>query len=973
MDGDSNLRFAKRKRKRQNSGFMEVQSNSNMNCSANKNKRKREKNKRNKALKAVNTDGGLQEVASETKTVPVDVSVKPVSEKDSCVEATAIISRNSGLIRVQSNSNLRVSENNNKSKRKKKRRKALEAVDLQEIASETKAAPFEIEATFDVSIKPVSEKDLCVEPTANISSNSGLIGVQSNSNLRVSENKNKRKEKKKRHKALEADNANVDLQEIASETKAAPFGIEAPFDVSIKPVSEKDLCVEPTANISSNSGLIGVQSNSNLRVSENKNKRTGKKKRRKALEADNTDVDLQEVASETKATPFGIEAPFDVSIKPVSETAPLEVEVPDDLRKKMDSVATSVETEAAVDTSTKMGPLTNMSHPMEKRMRRKKKKQNLSSLGHDDIDHVHPEDSSVTKNMVLEKDSSSLPPVNMCSEEQPNGHISLCLENNAVKELNDSENNSTAFFHLANGSKHYEKKDVKFDPEVAELDLTRVKEDLLVSEKQSNSSKIEDTSLLEKHDVHSENVKTSDRKKKVKTSSRKKSRESSDSGKNTSDCIKDDSIGFPSFGQSEEAHVTGLAENKLGIVLERKNDTSVQVLEDIITSIVCSDGKPVCKDNENKLKMKISKEDEENLEQINGDKLKEIKITVQEVSHANGTSDENSSSPKEKTSDSRNQEQTNAEVETKVEEIFSFSSQLGVTKNDVVVDDIGKENNLPQKSHPSIERACVGHCKKKLLVLDVNGLLADIVSYASCGYKPDTTIAKKAVFKRPYCDDFLRFCFERFNVGVWSSRIRRNVEAVVTFLMGDSRFNLLFTWDASHCSNTGLNTIENKNKPLVMKELKKLWDKLEPGLPWEKGEYNETNTLLLDDSPYKALRNPAHTAIFPYSYEHKDANDSSLGPGGDLRLYLEGLAAAENVQEYVRQNPFGQRAITESSPSWGFYSKIIDTKRSQPQDDSSTSSVANSNVVSRMSLECTSETGCKSQVTLHQAASETRQ
>lgn len=62
--------------------------------------------------------------------------------------------------------------------------------------------------------------------------------------------------------------------------------------------------------------------------------------------------------------------------------------------------------------------------------------------------------------------------------------------------------------------------------------------------------------------------------------------------------------------------------------------------------------------------------------------------------------------------------------------------------------------------------------------------------------------------------------------------------------------------DQSHCTKTGLYTIENHNKPLVLKELKKLWDKLEPDLPWEKGDYNETNTLLLDDSPYKALRNP---------------------------------------------------------------------------------------------------------------------
>ena len=46
------------------------------------------------------------------------------------------------------------------------------------------------------------------------------------------------------------------------------------------------------------------------------------------------------------------------------------------------------------------------------------------------------------------------------------------------------------------------------------------------------------------------------------------------------------------------------------------------------------------------------------------------------------------------------------------------------------------------------------------------------------------------------------------------------------------------------------------------------------------------------------------------------------GPEGDLRVYLERLAEAQNVQEYVAQHPFGQRSITESDPSWGFYSRI---------------------------------------------------
>lgn len=43
---------------------------------------------------------------------------------------------------------------------------------------------------------------------------------------------------------------------------------------------------------------------------------------------------------------------------------------------------------------------------------------------------------------------------------------------------------------------------------------------------------------------------------------------------------------------------------------------------------------------------------------------------------------------------------------------------------------------------------------------------------------------------------------------------------------------------------------------MVFKELRRLWEKRDPNLPWKKGDYDESNTLLVDDSPYKALLNP---------------------------------------------------------------------------------------------------------------------
>ncbi|KAK1310174.1 hypothetical protein QJS10_CPA08g00528 [Acorus calamus] len=55
--------------------------------------------------------------------------------------------------------------------------------------------------------------------------------------------------------------------------------------------------------------------------------------------------------------------------------------------------------------------------------------------------------------------------------------------------------------------------------------------------------------------------------------------------------------------------------------------------------------------------------------------------------------------------------------------------------------------------------------------------------------------------------------------------------------------------------------------------------------------------------------------------EHED--DDGLGLQGEMRMFLEGLADAEDVPSYVAAHPFGQPVITATDPNWDFYSQII--------------------------------------------------
>jgi len=210
--------------------------------------------------------------------------------------------------------------------------------------------------------------------------------------------------------------------------------------------------------------------------------------------------------------------------------------------------------------------------------------------------------------------------------------------------------------------------------------------------------------------------------------------------------------------------------------------------------------------------------------------------------------------------------------------------------------------------------------RKKLLVMGLGGLLCHRVCKRDVSDIPrsryhDAFYGSILVYKRPYCEEFMKFCLEKFEVGIWSSAKEWYLDSALDCIMKGLKTKLLFAWDQVECTDSGFKALENKKKPIFFKEFKKL-QKFSI-------QYSATNTLLIDDNPYKALLNPPRTAIFPNEYKTDQVGDAALGPGGDLRLYLEGLADANDVPSYVNEHPFGQPAITPLHSDWEFYSGVI--------------------------------------------------
>ncbi|TQD94056.1 hypothetical protein C1H46_020251 [Malus baccata] len=151
----------------------------------------------------------------------------------------------------------------------------------------------------------------------------------------------------------------------------------------------------------------------------------------------------------------------------------------------------------------------------------------------------------------------------------------------------------------------------------------------------------------------------------------------------------------------------------------------------------------------------------------------------------------------------------------------------------------------------SLEKIYIGS-RKKLVIFSLNGLLVHrVIRYNRAkipsNRTPDGTYGSYLVFRRPFCEEFMQFCFERFEVGIWSSAQVKNVDGVLDCVMGKA----------------------------------------------------EKATVIC------------------------------LDPKGELGKYLDGLADAKDVQIYVKENPFGQPAVSSTHPHWKFYSNVLRRLRKQ--------------------------------------------
>ena len=184
----------------------------------------------------------------------------------------------------------------------------------------------------------------------------------------------------------------------------------------------------------------------------------------------------------------------------------------------------------------------------------------------------------------------------------------------------------------------------------------------------------------------------------------------------------------------------------------------------------------------------------------------------------------------------------------------------------------------------------------KLLILDLNGTLLFRPRNHNVNRTIDMRASSVKPVLRPYLREFTTYIFEHFHVMFWSSATPRNVQAMINAVTTEAQRQLII---ASWARDTlGLTPEEYNRKSPCVKDLEKVFRNRvirKRGIVW-----NESNTILIDDSFAKAALQPFNHIYIPEFLGDVEADNVLY----QIISYLEGLRYQGHVARFIRESPF---------------------------------------------------------------------
>lgn len=173
---------------------------------------------------------------------------------------------------------------------------------------------------------------------------------------------------------------------------------------------------------------------------------------------------------------------------------------------------------------------------------------------------------------------------------------------------------------------------------------------------------------------------------------------------------------------------------------------------------------------------------------------------------------------------------------------------------------------------------------RKLLILDLDETLI-FASETPLSQPPDFLVSNNYyVYKRPFVEQFLVWCFENFDVAVWTSATKDYAAEIVANIFPQPQGNLSFLWSRERCTPS-----------LDLETQETFWEKKITKL--RRRGYNLENIIVVDDTP-QMWRNSYGNLVRVKSY-FGELEDSELGK---LKSYLEILKNVENIRKIEKRN-----------------------------------------------------------------------
>ena len=181
--------------------------------------------------------------------------------------------------------------------------------------------------------------------------------------------------------------------------------------------------------------------------------------------------------------------------------------------------------------------------------------------------------------------------------------------------------------------------------------------------------------------------------------------------------------------------------------------------------------------------------------------------------------------------------------------------------------------------------------QRLLIIIDLNGTVL---------FRPSRNTPTYFI-RRPKVEGFFEYLLANHEVMVWSSARPANVERMCDRLFApEQRKQLVAIWGRD---TLGLSSEQYSNKVQVYKRLHQIWQK--PELAKVKGiEWNQSNTLLIDDSLEKAMGEPYNAIQIPEFRGNLSKKVESKDVLLQVERYLEEVKWWDNVSSFVRKHKF---------------------------------------------------------------------